>query len=156
MALKLSTGARTGLAGTRGLKQLFDGGFLHIYSGGQPVNADVAETGSLLARIAIGSYAGGNGTGGVTFGTSADGVLPKSADVWSGTIGVGGVAGYFRLFGTGGTTGVMGTAGTSGTGVRIDGNVGLSGADLVLANSTLALGATLTIDTFNLTVPASA
>ena len=156
MALKLSNGARTQLAGTMGLKDLFNGGFLHIYSGGQPTTPDVAETGSLLVRIAVDSYTGANGTGGITFGTAADGVLPKSASVWSGTIGVGGVAGYFRLLGTGGTTGVMGTTGTAGTGVRIDGNVGLSGADLVLANSTLALGATLTVDTFSLTVPVSA
>ena len=156
MALRFSNGARTQLAGTRGLKDMFNGGWLHIYTGGQPSTADVAETGSLLVRIAINSYTGGNGTGGITFGTAANAILPKSADVWSGTIGVGGVAGYFRLFGTGGTTGVMGTAGTSGTGVRIDGNVGLSGSDLVVANSTLALGATFTIDTFSLAVPASA
>jgi hypothetical protein len=147
---------RTGLAGNSGIKGMFDGGFILIYSGGQPVSADAAETGVLLCRVATGSYAGGSGTGGLKFGTAADGVIPKSSDVWSGTIGVAGVAGYFRFLGTGGTTGQMGSSGTSGTGVRLDGNVGMPGSDLVLANTSLVLGATLTIDQFSLNVPISA
>jgi len=75
--------------------------------------------------------------------------LPKSADTWSGTIALAGVGGWFRLYGTGGTSG------SSASEVRVDGNVGVSGSDLVLANTSLTLGATLTIDTFTLTVPAS-
>jgi hypothetical protein len=148
MALRLSTGARNGLASTKGLKDIFNGGVLDIYTGSQPADSDYAETGSKLVRITIGSGTGG--TAGVTFGTAAAGQIPKSADVWSGLITVAGVAGYFRLYGTGGTSG------SSATQERIDGNVGLSGSDLVLANSTLALNATLTVDTFTLVIPASA
>jgi hypothetical protein len=148
MALRLSTGARNALCGTKGIKDIFNGGTLDIYTGSQPVSSDYAETGSKLVRITVGSGTGG--TAGVTFGTAAAGALPKSADVWSGLITVAGVAGYFRLYGTGGTSG------TSATEERIDGNVGLSGSDLVLANASLALNATLTVDTFTLTVPASA
>lgn len=145
MALKFSTGARTALCGTQGMKGIFNGGVLDIYSGGQPSSPDYTETGTKLLRVTVSS-----GTAGITFGTAAVGTLPKSADVWSGVIEVAGVAGYFRLYGTGGTSG------SSASEVRMDGNAGVSGADLVLSNSTLTLGATLTIDEFSLTVPISA
>ena len=148
MALRLSSGARLGLANTEGLKSIFNGGLIDIYTGGQPASADYAETGTKLVRISL--ISGTSSTSGLTFGTAAANALPKSGAVWSGLIAVAGVAGYFRLYAT------AGTSGTSGTDRRIDGNVGLSGSDLVVANSSLALGATLTIDTFTLTVPASA
>lgn len=151
MALKFSTGAVTGLAGTKGLYELFNGGFMDIYSGGQPASADAAETGVKLVRIT--GTSGDVSTAGLTFGTAADGSLPKSAAIWSGVVAVGGVAGYFRFYGTLGTTGVMGSAGTSGTGIRIDGNVGVSGSDMVMSPTTLTLGRTHTVDEFTLTVP---
>lgn len=144
MALRLSTGTRNGLAGTRGLKDMFDNGFLRLYTGGQPSSADDAETGTMLVEISTTS-----GTAGVTFGTVASGQLPKSSTVWSGVVAVAGVAGYFRFFDSNKTTGSNGTA------RRIDGNVGVSGSDLVLANSTLSFGATVTIDSFTLEVPSA-
>jgi hypothetical protein len=146
MALRLSSGCRTELAGTSGLKSLFDAGFISIFTGGQPANADTTETGVRLATITSSS-----GTAGIAFGTAGTGALPKAASVWSGTIGVTGVAGWFRLYGTAGTA-----SGTNGTAnVTIDGNVGVSGSDLVLSHSSLVAGATLTIDTFTLEVPAA-
>jgi hypothetical protein len=147
MALRLSTGVRTGLASTQGLKEILDGGILEIYTGGQPTSADYAETGTKLVRITVGS--GDVTTAGLTFGTAAAGVLPKSADVWSGLILAAGVGGWFRLYGTAGTTG------SSASEKRIDGNVGVSGSDLVLSNSSLTKDATVTIDSFSLTVPAA-
>jgi hypothetical protein len=148
MALRLSTGTMTALAGTRGLKDIFNGGVIDIYTGGQPAGADYAETGSKLVRITLSS--GSSNTSGVIWGTAASGLLPKSADVWSGLVILAGVAGYFRLYGTGGTSG------SSATERRIDGNVGVTGSDLVLSNTSLTLNATLTIDQFTLGVPTSA
>jgi hypothetical protein len=147
MALRLSTGLRTGMAGTLGLKTMLDGGFMDIYSGGQPTGPDYAETGVKLVRISTAS--GTASTDGLLFGTQGAGLLPKSAGVWSGVVTAAGVAGYFRFYGT------AGTSGSSASEKRIDGNVGVSGSDMVLANTSLALGATLTIDTFTLEVPAS-
>ena len=146
-ALRLSTGIRTALAGTQGLKTLLNGGILEIYTGGQPSSADYAETGTKLVRITLSS--GDVATAGLTFGTAAAGVLPKSASVWSGAILVSGVGGWFRLYGTAGTTG------SSASENRIDGNVGVSGSDLVLSNSSLTKDATITIDSFSLTIPAA-
>jgi hypothetical protein len=143
-ALRLSTGLRTGLASTSGLKDMLEGGFLDVYSGGQPSGADLAETGVKLARISKAS-----GTDGLLFGTAGAGILPKGGEVWSGLILVAGVAGYFRLYGT------AGTSGSSASEKRMDGNVGVSGSDLVLANTSLVKDATLTIDTFSLEVPSA-
>jgi hypothetical protein len=153
MALRLSTGGRTGLASTQGLFELFNGGFMDIYSGGQPASADAAETGVKLVRIT--GTSGAVSTAGLTFGTAANGALPKSAAIWSGVVEVAGVAGWFRFYGTLGTTGVMGSSGTAGTGIRIDGNVGVSGSDMEMSPTTLTLGRTHTVDEFTLTVPAS-
>jgi len=143
-AVRLSTGARTGIASTAGVKDLFDGGFIGIFTGGQPASADDAETGSLLTTISTTS-----GTAGISLGTAGTGVLPKSADVWSGLVGTAGVAGWFRLYDSGHLTG------TSGTAVRMDGNVGVSGSDMVLSNTNQTVGATLTIDQATFTEPAS-
>jgi hypothetical protein len=144
MALRLSTGTRNGLASTSGLKDIFEGGFIGVFTGGQPTTADNAETGSKLMEVSLTS-----GTGGITFGTAGAGILPKAAGIWSGTIGTGGVAGWFRLYDA------DKGAGSNGTARRIDGNIGVSGSDLVLANTTLVVGATLTIDTFSLEVPSA-
>jgi len=144
MAIRLSTGARTKMAGTQGLKALFEGGFINVYSGGQPTSADGAETGNLLVTISKVS-----GTDGITLGTAASGQIPKSSDIMSGLVGTAGIAGWFRLYDSNKTTGSNGTAN------RIDGNIGVSGSDLVLSNTSMVVGATLTIDTFTLEVPAS-
>ena len=145
MALRFSTGARNGLAGTQGIVELFNNGFITIYTGSQPASADNAEAGGALCTISSSS-----GTAGLQLGTAGAGAISKAATVWSGTNGTGGVAGWFRLYDGNKTTG------SSGTAIRMDGNVGVSGSDMVLANTTLVLGATLTIDQFTLTVPASA
>ena len=145
MALRFSTGARNGLAGTQGVYELFNNGFIQLYTGSQPPAADNAETGSLLMSISSSS-----GPGGLPFGTAALGSISKAATVWSGTVGTGGIAGWFRLYAP------PLFQGSSGTAVRMDGNVGVSGSDMVLANTTLIAGATITLDQFTLTVPASA
>ena len=146
-AIRLSTGMRNGMMGTQGITEIFNGGFMKIYTGGQPVSADYAETGTLLATIATTSGTGVND--GLVFGTAGNGAIPKSASVWSGVVGVAGVAGWFRLYGTAGTTG------SSATENRMDGNIGVSGSDMVLANTSLTLNSTLTIDTAMFTQPAS-
>lgn len=152
MALRLSTGLRTatlGTGGTGGLVTLLDGGCMDIFTGSQPASADYVEIGTKLVRISSTSgtiFAGC--TNGLRFGTAAVGVLPLSVPKWQGEVGVAGVAGWFRFYGT------TGTAGTSATTWRMDGNCGVSGADLNLTHTNLAAESTLTIKTFNITQPA--
>ena len=136
MAIRLSTGMRNGSLDGQSFKALMNGGKLAIFSGGQPANADAAETGSKLVEVDV------------AFGTSGTGALPVLSS-WAGTIGTAGIAGWFRLYGT------AGSAGASTTEVRMDGNCGVSGADLNFTNTTLRAGATLTVDEFTLIEPAS-
>jgi len=126
-------------------KTLMDGGVLDIYSGSQPASADYVETGTKLVRIS--TSAGTDATCGLVFGTAASGILPKSASDWKGVVSAAGVGGWFRFYGTGGTSG------TSASEIRLDGNIGVSGADLEM-RTTLDLNATVTIETFNVVQPA--
>jgi len=150
MALRIGTGTRNkllaGASGTGGLKAILDGGFMDIFTGSQPASADYVETGTKLIRISSTSGVGVND--GLRFGTAAAGVLPRTTPAWTGAVSVAGVAGWFRLYGTGGTSG------TSATADRIDGAVGVSGADLNLSHTNLVVDSVLTISTFNITQPA--
>ena len=55
--VRLSTGARNGLAQSLGFGGLFNGGRIEIYSGSQPTTADSAATGTLLGTVTSGSGA---------------------------------------------------------------------------------------------------
>jgi hypothetical protein len=99
-----------------------------------------ALTSSVLAATTVNS---------LKLGLPAAGVIAKNADVWSGVALATGTAGYFRLV----TNQDDGTL--SNTQIRLQGNVSTSGAELNLSNINLTLGATQTIDTFQLTEPAS-
>ena len=160
-ALKLATGTRNALlSGSGGLKEIFADGVLDIYSGVGPANADALETGSQLVRISVASgIAGSGGTGGGTagtgvgsnglnFGTAANGTIPKNADVWSGSGTANGEAGWYRFYDT------RVCQGANGTAVRMDGVCAVSGGDLNMSDLTVATGATITVDSFSITLPA--
>ena len=51
MTLRFSTGARNAMASTLGLQGAFNHGYMEIYTGSQPANADAAKTGTFLGRI---------------------------------------------------------------------------------------------------------
>lgn len=57
MTLRLSTGARNGLANGMGFGGLFNRGTLEIRTGTQPVTADAAVTGTLLGTVTAASAA---------------------------------------------------------------------------------------------------
>ena len=145
MAIRRSTGLRTALASTSGIKEILDGGFLDLFTMSQPISADYVETGTKLVRIS--STSGTGATDGLRFGTSAAGVLPSTTPAWSGVVITAGVAGWGRFYGT------KGTSGTSGTTERFDMSVGVAGADLNLSHTNLVVGSVLTISTFNITEP---
>jgi len=151
MARKFSTGLRNAILGgvTDGsFKDMMQDGVLGLYSGGQPADADTAESGTLLVLITETSLAftGGVATNGLEFGNAAAGVIAKDATVWSGVGLVAGAAGWFRFWDNAYTTGA------STTELRFDGSVGTSGAQLNMSSTTIAVGATTTIDTFTVTL----
>ena len=143
MAIKASTGLRNGLLNSTGLTAALDGGFINIYSGAPPADADAAATGTLLCVISE----GGGGTG-LHFDAPADGILPKdSTQVWSGTNLATGVAGYYRHVAP------SDTGGLSVTQPRLQGAIGLAGYDMNLSGTSLTSGATQTMDFYTVSLP---
>jgi hypothetical protein len=125
-------------------KTLLDASFLKIYSGSPPADADAVE-GALL--VSIGSDAGDTRC---HFASAAvDGVLSKATDTWSGAASATGTATHFRLV-VYTDTGVLST-----TEIRMQGTIGTSGADLNMSSVAIVDLAVQTVDTFDLTMPAS-
>lgn len=134
--------------------ELFRNGVLEFRSGSAPTTADAAETGTMLCRftVASGAFTPGTATNGLNFDEAAiaAGVLAKTSDVWSGVNAATGTVGYFRFYANDYTTGESTTA------IRFQGTVGTSGADLTGPSVSLTSGATTTLDTFSVTLPAAA
>jgi len=149
--IKLSTGLRNNLAGATGFASTFDNGVIHIYSGAQPLNADSAVSGTLLGIVTVdgGAFSFGTPTNGLSFAAPANGTVSKAVENWRFNGIAAGTAGWFRLMGN--TADALGASATS---VRLDGSVGVSGADLNLSNTTIAIGAPNTVDVFSFTFPA--
>lgn len=51
MTIRFSTGTRNGLAAGLGFQGMFNRGYIKVFTGSQPANADAAETGTLLGTI---------------------------------------------------------------------------------------------------------
>lgn len=154
MALRLSTALRIALLGgtTDGsLKDMMMDGIIEIFTGAQPADSDSAETGTKLVRIteASGAFTSGVAANGLELATTAVlGTIAKGSAVWSGVGLAIGVAGWFRWYANVVVTGV------STARLSIDGACGTSGAQLILSSTSIVTGATVTIDTFNITLPA--
>lgn len=161
-----STGASMVIAGTlvddaagesvtitsvsKAMKDILRNNVIHIYSGAAPADADAAETGTLLLKITLasGAVTPGTATNGNDFDAITNGVLSKDSNVWSGVGLSAGVAGYWRCYDNGEI------AGASTTSKRCEGLCALSGATFVMSSTSIAGGATVTLDTFNITQPA--
>ena len=141
--MKVSTGLRSQMLDTAPLKTIMALGFLKLYGGAIPSDADAAATGTLITTISVNS----TGTG-ISFDAAASGgVLAKAAEVWSGVNGSSTAVTYFRHV-------AVGDDGTlSTTQPRIQGTVGTAGADLNISSTSLVSGATQTIDFYNVALP---
>ena len=94
------------------LAPLLNGGFIELYTGVQPANANTPLSGNtLLATLTFGNPA---------FGAAAAGVITANA-IASGTAAATGTATFGRLYKSDGTTVVMDvTVGTSGAGINLN------------------------------------
>ncbi len=155
MAERLSTGLRNEMVGAGGqsMADALNDGILKIFTGAQPATADAAETGTLIAEITqdSGAFVSEAPENGLSFDVASAGAAPKNpAEVWSGVgINGGGVAGWFRFYGNTVITG------SSPVAIRFDGNISTTGADMNMANTTIADAATTTIDDGAISIPAS-
>ena len=150
--VRLSTALRNALAGTTGFGTTFVNGVISIYSGPQPLTADSAASGTLLGTVTLngGAFAAGTAANGLVFDPPAAGTVPKAAgSVWKFTGLAVGTAGWFRLQGNAADSGLAST-----TLPRLDGSIGVSGADLNLSNISVVVGAPSTVDVFQFTIPA--
>lgn len=145
MPIKTSTGLATALMGNQGIDEALNLGFIKIYSGAVPAGADSALGGATLL-VTISNASSGTG---LTLGDAANGAIGKTpGEVWSGVVVAAGAPSFYRWEMPGDT------GGSSTSEVRIQGTVGLAGADLNMTNAGgFSVGATETIDVYNLTMP---
>ena len=152
MSEQVSTGFADALNTIGSVKAIMDGGTVHIYGGAsQPVDADAAETGTLLMKLTKDrlTHTPGVATNGLVMGTSAAGILSKNGDTWSGVglaaAGAEGIlATYYRWYDVDVVTGISTTA------RRVDGAIGTSSTfEMRMIGSTLIVeGAPATVSTF--------
>lgn len=134
------------------LSDLFRNCVIDVYSGSQPADADTVESGTKLLTITLssGAFTGGSAANGLNFGDVASGVLSKQSDeTWSGAGLANGTAGWYRVYDNSYTTGASTSA------IRFDGSVSTSGSQFNMSNTAISVGGTTTIDTVELTLPAS-
>jgi len=132
MAIRLSTGMANAIAGGNSgdgsIKDILANAVIAIYSGTQPVNADAAESGTLLGYITKdgGSFTAGSATNGLNWDAAVDGVCAKpSAEEWAIIPVASGTAGYGRLYDNAMVTGA------STTSKRIDLACGVGSGELL-------------------------
>ncbi|WPG35304.1 hypothetical protein [Variovorax sp. EBFNA2] len=142
--MKLSTGLRNGLLSGGSLKSLLDGGEIRIYDTvAVPASADDAIGGATLLVVIK------NGGSGITFAAAAGGVMQKApGEVWSGVNAATGNALFYRHV----LSADDGSASTAA--VRIQGSVGLAGADMNLSSVALTGGATQSLNFYSVAMPA--
>jgi len=146
MAIKASTGLRDKLLDTGSLKSIFNLGFLDVYAGAVPADADQSIGGAtLLCR-----YTNNNTATGITLAAAAaSGAITKNlSETWSHAAAGTGTGTFYRLVAAG-DTGVLST-----TEARIQGLVALAGGDLNLASLSFTATTVYTIDTYTISLPA--
>jgi hypothetical protein len=114
------------------LAALMNSGYIRIYDGTQPATADTAvSTQVLLAELRFGSTA---------FGSAASGVLTANSITPDSDADATGTATWFRALESDGITPVL------------DGDVGTSSANLVIATTSIIQHQTVSVDSFVFTV----
>lgn len=125
------------IAGVSAVVARLNSGFIEIFTGAQPTDANQALTGTLLATLTFGATAFGTPT---ASGSAGSRVVTSTANtITGGTAGNTGTAGYFALLQSNGTT------------VEAMGSVGTSGADLNFNSLSIVSGAAVTCSSFAIT-----
>lgn len=147
MALKLSTGLRDYFIATGSFRAALDSGEIHLYAGPEPLSVDSALAGAntLLCVIKTDVAAG------LTFeAVPVGGTLTKKlSEIWQGPVLATGIATFYR-YEKSGDTGVGST-----TAIRVQGGIGIAGADMNLSNTSLVNGAIQRLEAFSVAFPES-
>ncbi|MCK5919398.1 MAG: hypothetical protein KAG66_00550 [Methylococcales bacterium] len=146
MAIKASTGLRNGMMVTNSFKSLMGSCTVKIYGGPVPADADAAiDTAVLLCEI----FNGNDGATTLTFAdTASDGVIQKNdTESWSGTVAATGTATFYRL------ELAADDQASSTTHLRLQGSVGVAGADMNLSSVALVLNAPQNLGYYSVVLP---
>lgn len=145
MASRFSTGLVNAMLDSGSFASVMSNCVIDFYTGVQPSDPDNAPTGTLLATVS----SGGTNAAIVWEATGAVGnELKKSAtDTWTGNTVAAGQIGWFRMRDKTDTNAV------STSFPRVDGAVGLTGAEINLGNVVVDSGAPLSIQQFSVTLP---
>ena len=101
---------------------------LRIYTGSAPANCAAAATGTLLVDMALPA----------DWMNAASAASKTKLGTWSGTGAAAGTAGYFRIVDNAGTT------------AHVQGTCGQGTGDLSLDNTNIAIGQTVSVNSFTL------
>ncbi|UOF79313.1 structural protein [Caudoviricetes sp.] len=143
--LKVSTGLRNAMMVTGSMKSQLDNGFIKIYRGTIPLDADASvNDADRLVTISLNSTATG-----LTINTVAtNGTATKATGTWSGLNILTDTASFWR-FVSSTDTGVSST-----TQPRLQGNATTAGGELVMTSLSIISGGTTNIDFFSVNLPA--
>lgn len=127
-----------------GIRDIFNGFLLTVYSGSRPLTADASSAGTKLIVFSL------NATGnGLTLDDSVAGVISKpDGETWSGEALADGNSAWFRMHLKDEDPDVASTEFA-----RIDGTIAPSGADLEMAVTAVQATAVQTLSSFSLEVP---
>lgn len=141
---KFSTGLRTGMLGSTGFMEAMNGGFLKIYGGTVPADADAAlGSATLLCTVSVNS----TGTG-LSFATPAGGSISKASEIWSGVNVATGTATFFRFVADGDN------GASSTTAPRVQGTVSATGSgDMLLQSTAFVSSETFMLNHFSVDLP---
>lgn len=145
--MKRSTGLRNHMLVTGSFKSAIDGSVIRIYAGTAPASADDSiGSATLLCTISV----GGSGIG-VTIDTvAASGAVTKNpSEIWTGDVRVSGQATFFRMLKP------ADADGSSTSAIRLQGSVGLVGADLNFSSTNFISGDARRINNFVASISAS-
>ena len=145
MAIQISSGLRDHMLISGSFKSGLDGGVLKIFAGAMPSTAD-ADSSALTVLCTISLDA--TGTGITWASTVTAGILAKNAsEIWRGQIAATGTATFFRWMA------IADTGALSTTEKRVQGTVGLAGADLNFSSLSFVSGNYKVIDSLNVALP---
>lgn len=148
MALLASTGLRNKILDTGSVKSILADGFIHVYAsaiGDIPTTADAAIDPAKHTKL-LTVYGDGTAAG-LNLGTSASGAIGKAAgETWSGTVLADGNAVFFRFVGS------ADTGASSTTEPRLQGRVGVSGAELNISTLALVSGNTQSVNYISISI----
>ena len=135
MANNLQESTESVNAACNAIVDLADTGYIRIYDGTQPADANTAvSTQTLLAELRFGATA---------FGAASGGTATANAITSDSSANATGTAAWFRVLKS------------DGTSVLWDGSAGTSGCDLNLNTTAIVSGATVAISSMTFTHPAA-